>query len=195
MDMDQSGDTYVLDLVRKVIGDEAMQSIRLREPGEQQWRFQHHPVTPIYRVVAVVCRRVQLGIRIGLTPRELEVLTAAATGESIPPHPYREQWDLSVIHARWASTCPFCRDHVAEGAEIAQWPVTHQWGHRACVEALATEQPPTKELRRKSMAIASRQGRRSRDRPEHNVVRRSDGEPVLPPEEPSWLDEPPPEDS
>lgn len=194
--VDDTDDARVLHLVRQVIGDEAMQSIRLREPGERQWHFQHHPVTPIYRVVAVVCRRVQLGVKIGLTPRELEVLTAAAAGDSVPPHPYREQWDLSVLQARWASSCPFCHGDIEDGEEIAQWPVSRQWGHRACVETLATKQPPTKELRRKSMAIAYKRGRRTRDSPEVNVVRRLDGHDVLPPEEPAWLDEPPlPEDA
>jgi hypothetical protein len=81
---DDTDDAGVLDLVRQVIGDEAMQSIRLREPGERQWHFQHHPMTAIYRVVDVVCRRVQLGVKIGLTPREFEVLTAAAAGDNIP---------------------------------------------------------------------------------------------------------------
>ncbi len=120
--------------------------------------------TRTMRVLDVVQARERLGVRIGLSEREAAVLVAAAAGEPVPPHPYREQWELTVMLARKNSKCPLCAKSIPAEAEIAHWPLTAQWGHRACVEAKADAEPPTKERRRNSIAIAmsmSRADRRS----------------------------------
>ncbi|GAA2842579.1 hypothetical protein [Kribbella solani] len=110
-------------------------------------------LTRTLRVLDVVSARERRGLSIGLTEREAAVLIAAAAGEPVPPHPYREQWQLDIMLARKDSACPFCPESIHAGVEIARWPLTAQWGHRACVEAKAVAEPPTKESRRKSIAI------------------------------------------
>ena len=118
--------------------------------------------TRVLRVLDVLRERERRGVAYGLTDREAAVLVAAAAGEPVPPHPYREQWHLAVILARKDSTCPFCPEPIVAGVEIAQWPVTAQWGHRTCVEANAAAEPPTKERRRKSIAILMSMSARGR---------------------------------
>jgi hypothetical protein len=110
-------------------------------------------VNAVRRVLEVVETRHARGLTIGLTERECDVLTAAAAAEPIPPHPYREQWQLPILRARKESRCPFCGTAVQVDAEIAQWLLTGQWGHRACVDVKAEAEPVTKERRRKAFAI------------------------------------------
>jgi hypothetical protein len=110
-------------------------------------------VNAVYRVLKVVEDRHQRGFAINLTERECDVLTAAAAGETVPPHPYREQWQLPIMRARKESRCPFCDTAVQTDTEISQWLLTGQWGHRTCVDSKAEAEPVTKERRRKAMAI------------------------------------------
>lgn len=121
--------------------------------------LEHNQNNAVRRVLNVVASRQRYGVRIGLTEREGEVLTAAAAGEEVPPHPYREQWELVVVVMRRDGPCPFCDCELTAGTEGALWHPTAQWGHRSCVEAKAEAEPPTKELRRRGMAVAGAIGR------------------------------------
>ncbi|MFG1820578.1 hypothetical protein ACGFIF_42945 [Kribbella sp. NPDC049174] len=122
-------------------------------------RLEHDQTTAVRRVLSVVEKRQRFGVRIGLTDRECAVITAAAAGGVVPPHPYREQWELMVIVLRRDGGCPFCDQPAKAGTEGALWPPTGQWEHRSCVEAKAEAEPPTKELRRRGMAVAGSFGR------------------------------------
>lgn len=121
--------------------------------------LERNPINAVRRVLNVVASRRRSGVRIGLTEREGEILTAAAAGEEVPPHPYREQWELVVIVMRRDGQCPFCDRDLVAGTEGALWFPTAQWGHRSCVETKAAAEPPTKELRRRGMAVAGAIGR------------------------------------